>query len=344
MAKRMGSQLTTGVLVLGCMVTAACAVDIEASGDITVGDGPGDTSLAIVSPRPGDALARDDRGRLGALVARVDVVTEAGDAIARVDLELASGAVLGAAGGGDPVIDAELAALGTTTLIAIGRDAGGAEVARASVTVDVVDPDVADCRGWLDLYGLAYDVGPASPGVDDPVTVAVPINGLSYRYADGDRARPSFFMDCGLALSLARAAPMLRARDIIEVVDYGVYNYRCINSEGTPPDCARGMSQHAFARGIDIAGFTAGDGTFYSVNDDWVIDPEGEDTCAAATEGPKDALLHDTICELKNAGVWNIVLTPNYNSIHRNHFHVDLTTGADFIEYGGTVDVGPDHH
>jgi hypothetical protein len=30
--------------------------------------------------------------------------------------------------------------------------------------------------------------------------------------------------------------------------------------------------------------------------------------------------------------VWNIVLTPNYNADHRNHFHVDLTPGSDFIE------------
>ena len=52
---------------------------------------------------------------------------------------------------------------------------------------------------------------------------------------------------------------------------------------------------------------------------------------------PRDAAavfteLHQLICELKAAGVWNIVLTPNYNDAHRNHFHVDLTTDSDFIK------------
>jgi len=45
-----------------------------------------------------------------------------------------------------------------------------------------------------------------------------------------------------------------------------------------------------------------------------------------------DAFLHELICTLKDAGVWNIVLTPNYNADHRDHFHVDRTQGSDFID------------
>ena len=137
----------------------------------------------------------------------------------------------------------------------------------------------------------------------------------------------------------------------VEVADIGVYNYRCIGGEGTPPDCPRGMSQHAYAKAIDLAGFTLDDGSYAEVKTDWVIDPDGEPTCEAPAEPGADQWLHDTICALKRAGVWNIVLTPNYNADHRDHFHVDLTSGADFIErqLGGpalpamvSVDVGPD--
>ena len=46
----------------------------------------------------------------------------------------------------------------------------------------------------------------------------------------------------------------------------------------------------------------------------------------------KDRALHELICALKEAGTWNIVLTPNYNALHRDHFHVDLTADSDFIE------------
>src|SRR5690606_19933634 len=93
--------------------------------------------------------------------------------------------------------------------------------------------------------------------------------------------------------------------------------------------------QHAYANAIDIAGVTYLDDNgaeqYASVNDDWVIDPNEQPTCSAATEPGKDALLHELICELKDAGVWNIVLTPNYNAAHRNHFHVDLTPGGNTI-------------
>jgi hypothetical protein len=40
--------------------------------------------------------------------------------------------------------------------------------------------------------------------------------------------------------------------------------------------------------------------------------------------------------------VWNIALTPNYNAAHRDHFHVDLTAGSDFIRRMQPTDHGPD--
>jgi hypothetical protein len=236
---------------------------------------------------------------------------------------------------------------GTITLTATAKDAGGAVLATATVDVAVDEPTVADCHGWLDLYGQAYTLGPVRDGVADPVTLTTPINGMPYRYSGNAAVRPNFFMDCSLALSLLEAAPHLRSRGVVEVTDIGVYNYRCIGG-GTPPDCPNGISQHAYAKGIDIAGFTTMDGTFYSVNDDWVIDPEAERTCEAATENALDAFLHEAICALKADDIWNIVLTPNYNDAHRNHFHVDLTTGSDYINKAGknwlTVDEGPDGH
>ena len=188
-----------------------------------------------------------------------------------------------------------------------------------------------DCASWLAWYDQPYELGPESPGIAEPVTLVTPIGGLRHRVSWETEERSTFYMDCGLALALLEAAPILRERGVVEVVDMGVYNYRCIGG-GTPPDCPNGVSQHAYARAIDIAGYTTEDGTYYSVNDDWVIDPDGEDTCAAATEGDKDTFLHEVICAQKAAGVWNIVLTPNYNAAHRNHFHVDLTDGSDFIE------------
>jgi hypothetical protein len=304
---------------------------------------PEQVSLGFTSPAPQSVHVRDDLDEVGALVAAVDLQVSA-SGIDRVVFSSLPGPELGESTGPDFMLPAGLTRAGTHMIVATGY-AGDEEVATASVEITVEDPNPADCHAWLDLYGLQYELGPDRQGVADPVTVTTPINGMIHRYVSNDTPRSTFFMDCTLALSLARAAPHLRRRDIVELVDIGVYNYRCIGG-GTPPDCPNGISQHAYAKGIDIAGVTDKDGVYYSVNDDWVIDPDNEPTCSAATEPGKDAFLHELICALKADHVWNIVLTPNYNSAHRNHFHVDLTTGSDYIRMSRTtpVDIGPDNH
>lgn len=296
------------------VVVAGCGADI------------GPVSIAFTSPAPGAAFTRDALATSGSLVANVGVDLEIGGPVARVGItvgDLALGDV-----DADGALAAQLSGLGPTTLTATAVDDAGTVLATAAVDISITDPEVADCRGWLDLYKLDYTVGPVSQGVSDPITVTVPINGMSFRYSGNANPRKTLFGDCTLMKSLAQAAPILRAHDIKEITDIGVYNYRCIDQTLTPPNCS--MSQHAYAKAIDLAAFTTADDTTYTVKTDWVIDP-ADDTCTATTEGPKDEFLHKLICELKDNRVWNIVLTPNYNADHRDHFHVDLTKNSDFI-------------
>lgn len=300
-------------LCLLLVVTAGCAVETEIA------------SLAIVSPTPGAEYTRDQLAASGALVAAVGVEIEVGGDIARVAISHGTAALGDLA---DGKLAAEIASTGAVTLTATAFADDGAELLSASVDITIADPAALDCQGWLDLYRLDYMTGPEKQGVADPITVNLPLNGVAYRYSANEEPRTTLFGDCTLMKSLAEAAPIVRARDVTEIVDIGVYNYRCIDQSKTPPDCT--MSQHAYAKAIDIAALVTSDGTTYSVLDDWVIDTTA--TCEAATDGEKDAFLHELICQLKAADVWNIVLTPNYNDAHRNHFHVDLTDGSDFIE------------
>jgi hypothetical protein len=285
-------------------------------------------ALTFVTPQAGDAVTRDQLDTAtGELVARVAVEVDIQGAPARVGLvagSVATDLVDGAA-------TLDLATPGTVTLVATAYDDADAELATATVDVAIGEAMPASCRDALALYQIEFTAGPERQGVEDPVTATVPINGVSYRVLGNAEPRETMFADCTLILSLAKAAPIMRARAVVEVADLGVYNFRCIGG-GTPPNCPNGISQHAFATAIDIAGVTDTTGEFASVNDDWVIDPNSEETCEAATEPGKDRQLHELICALKAANVWTIVLTPNYNADHRNHFHVDLTPDADFIE------------
>lgn len=293
-------------------------------------DAGGPISVSFLAPSPGATFTTAALDAWGFLVADVPIELAISGAPARVVIAR-DGQIVGevdADGTGTAHVPRPG---GAATLVAIAYDDTGAPAASAQLEVVVQEPGDLSCHEWLDLYQVAYETGPESPGVDDPITAVTPINGLAWRYVENEEPRPELFGGCELIRSLAIAAPYLRRRDIVEVADIGVYNYRCIGGVGVPPNCPNGISQHAYANAIDIAGVTTSDGTFSSVNDDWVIDPDGEETCTAASEEGADRLLHELICELKAAGVWNIVLTPNYNADHRNHFHVDLTPSADTI-------------
>ena len=300
----------------------------------------GNIELAIVGPTADSIHVRDFVGQYGALVARVELQVQAGGPYARIAFEDQDGQILGNPGA-DLLLPAEFRTDGPVAVTALAYDQAGEIAASDTIDFTIEAPEAADCYEWLDLYGLDYSLGPARPGVSQPVTLTPPVNGVAYRYVSYESPRTTFFLNCDLALALAQSAYHLRTRDIVEVADIGVYNYRCIGG-GTPPDCPNGVSQHAYARAIDIAGYTTGDGTYYSVNNDWLIDPAGESTCSADTEPGKDQFLHETICAQKADEIWNIVLTPNYNAGHRDHFHVDRTPGSDFIKGLMTVDHGPD--
>ena len=284
-------------------------------------------SVAFVSPAPGASFARDALGDTGALVATVPIQLDLGGDIARVAVTRGESAIGDANEEG--AITAVLRSDGAATLTATAYDAADKVLATASVDIDVTAPQAATCQDWLDLYHLDYTAGPTNLGIADPITVKAPVNGVAYRYNGNADQRKTVYGDCSLIKSLAEAAPVMRQHDIVELVDIGIYNYRCIDQTKTPPNCS--LSQHAYAKAIDIAAFVDGAGTKYSVLTDWLIDP-ATTTCSAATDGDKDTFLHTVICALKAADVWNIVLTPNYNSAHRNHFHVDLTPDADTIK------------
>ena len=183
------------------------------------------------------------------------------------------------------------------------------------------------CPDRLARLGVGFSTGPPRLGVSDPVTVRLPLNGVSYFKPGSPEPEASLFTDCSLALALHAMAETLRARAVTSVVHLGVYEYRCIG--GTDP-CE--LSQHAHATAIDLHEFRAADGQTYNVETDWTINPSPGSTCSIPVLGPKDALLHELVCAWAATGLFNIILTPNFNAEHRNHFHLDLTPGARHID------------
>jgi hypothetical protein len=323
----MCSGWNDGYLVLAvplvCMWSCGTTHDPE-SGDVDP------VQLTITSPVDGAAFTTGSLVASGYLVARVPVTIDVIGSPARITLSRAGKVVGTVDENGQGTV--ELSDPGDAALVAVAYDVDDKPVSSDQVSISVSLPQLETCKDWLKLYQIDFTAGPETRGVPDPVTVKMPIVGVPYRYVSNTKPRTTMLADCSLILSLAKAAPILREHNVAEVADIGIYNYRCIGG-GQPPGCT--LSQHAQAKAIDIAGVTDKDGTYFNVTTDWIIDAAPTKTCDASTEPGKDTYLHQLICALKAAKVWNIVLTPNYNGDHRDHFHVDLTAGADTIRRVG---------
>jgi hypothetical protein len=189
--------------------------------------------------------------------------------------------------------------------------------------------ELSDCQLELAALGVPFEPtirADESPDgstsvchIEDPVILHPPIHGVDLAYYDGS-ATPNVLAACGMAVSLVQTIDDVAAEGVTRVRHFGTYNCRTIAG-------SENLSRHAYGDAIDLYGFDWDDGTSYTVLDDYedgVDDPQT----------PGGRFLYDASHRWFDAGLWNIVLTPNYNAAHDNHFHVDLTPSSHFMTYG----------
>ena len=185
-----------------------------------------------------------------------------------------------------------------------------------------------ECEAELRARDIAFASEPTR-GVMAPVRLTGPLHGVTFRtrLSEEDRATsPWEIADCRLVLALADFAEVLAAHEIVDVRHYSMHR--------VPPRSwspGKTGTQHYGAMAIDAAIFTARDGTKIDVNDDW------HRRIGARTCGPKAAprrkteqaiTLRAILCETAAKRIFNVILTPNHNRGHRNHFHLEVTAGV----------------
>lgn len=148
---------------------------------------------------------------------------------------------------------------------------------------------------------------------DSPAGAACPLrNTLRVQGAEVGLSS-SFLASCPLAVAFALferhsvqpAAQAMYGQAVTRVDHLGSFACRNIynRAEGR-------LSQHASANALDIAGFRLADGRSISVLKGW----PGEGSDARFLRQ-----LRDGACN-----TFNVVLSPDYNAAHRNHFHLDM--------------------
>ena len=168
--------------------------------------------------------------------------------------------------------------------------------------------DPALCDQVLKSSGLRV-----SHQADSPADAACPLRNTLRVQGAQVGLSSSFLASCPLAVafalferhSLQPAAQAVFGQAVTRVDHLG--SFACRNMYGR----AEGrLSQHASANALDIAGFRLADGRSISVLKDW----PGQGDSARFLRLVRDGACDD----------FNVVLSPDYNAAHRNHFHLDM--------------------
>lgn len=167
--------------------------------------------------------------------------------------------------------------------------------------------DPALCAQALGSSGLRVSPQADSPDAKCPLISALRVQG------GGVGLSSSFLASCPLAVAFAMferhtlqpAAQQVYGQSVARVDHLGSFACRNVYNRESGA-----LSRHASADALDIAGFRLADGRAISVLKDW---PKQNRDAQFLRQ------VRDGACE-----VFSVVLSPDYNAAHRNHFHVDV--------------------
>jgi len=179
--------------------------------------------------------------------------------------------------------------------------------------------------------------------VKTPVLLDGPVEGVTIRprwqRSDGVNA----VIDCRLALALVAVAREVKRRGVREVLFYSTYR----PLKRPPEECPEGKagaackeawrkyeqalgqkhSQHRRGLAIDIRWFVTEDGDTIDVLEHYEREDK-QPPCDGEPATEAGRFLKELACALHDQRVFNVILTPNANKAHHNHFHFDITPDA----------------
>ena len=180
-----------------------------------------------------------------------------------------------------------------------------------------------DCYAALDAHGVAWKRAPR-PGIAQGVEIDGPIGGVTY---SSDAGKP-LVLDCSLVVSLAEAGRYMTDLGI----DHATYSsaYQIRNVRGTSH-----RSKHSFGLALDVHTFTGPSLGTLSVERDFEQGLGDEVDCIGAPLTEGGAVLKTLECQLVRSGLFHLVLNPDYDSDHYNHFHLEALPWKDRDELRG---------
>jgi hypothetical protein len=186
-------------------------------------------------------------------------------------------------------------------------------------------PDSACVEGLRARKVSFSESGPVK-GVRTPVRIAGALGPIRLTMRDRREGALPPLMDCELARALLQTGPLFQSLGIKELVYSGTYQYR------TRRGSTR-LSEHARGLAIDVHSLVMADGTVRDVDRDfekgvgrWELGEQ--DDCVGSPRTEAGRLLRSAACRMRMSSVFREVITPDDNSDHDNHFHLEAFPDA----------------
>lgn len=193
--------------------------------------------------------------------------------------------------------------------------------------------DSASCLDRLSRRGVHYRSAGPAPGVETPVRLVGPLDGVAYRTDYPDKRRDSVpfeVFDCRLVLALLELNPILKAHSVDEVRIYSAWRPPIKSWPAGKPGRA-----HPGGLAVDLRLFKKSNGEELEVESDF-LGTLGKDPCTSdgsSADRPSDAPpaareLREIYCGAADAKLFHVQLSPNYDGRHHNHFHLEVRPGV----------------
>jgi hypothetical protein len=181
----------------------------------------------------------------------------------------------------------------------------------------------AQCLAELDRLHVPYRREGPQSGIATPIRLTGPVGGV--RYVGQGRhpeTTPFTLLDCRMAVALVELSAILRDLGVVEVRYFSIHRP---HHRGKPVGSG-GRTGHRGGMAIDFASLRLADGRAISVYKDFK-GRRGAPVCGDGADPgstPAARLLRQIVCRAEDRRLFNVLLTPNHDYPHRNHFHMEV--------------------
>ena len=167
------------------------------------------------------------------------------------------------------------------------------------------------CHDELTARGVSWKPARRA-GIADAVEIRSAMGGIAWT-APG---KEPLVIDCSLAVSLAASGPAFRAVGITEARWSSGYSVR--NVRGTDR-----RSKHSFGLAIDLPRLVGPELGLLTVSTDFEPGLGDSVDCVGQPMTQGGAVLKVLQCQLVRSGLFYLVLSPDYDDAHHDHFHLE---------------------